>query len=154
MWLHIICTFDKTKGPQEVVKTKQGRQRVNLTIQAERRNEGVGGGSSSRLSYLVSWLLVGMLVILCTDQVREVRGFKHIYYFALLRFTACFSVMLCLVVKTEDRLDLYFTGAFIAVTSNKLLKLIATASLWGAVTLTYVTFSTLGHVYNCRALRC
>ena len=130
MWLHITCTSDRTKGPQEIAKTKEGRSRVNLTIQAERRNEGVGDGSSSRLSYLVLWLWVGMLVILCTEQVREVRDFEQIHYFALLRFTAHFSMMLCLVVKTEDRLSLYFTGAFLAVTSNNSLELIAMASFF------------------------
>ena len=137
MWLHITCTSDKTKGLQEMLKTKWGRPRVSLTIQAERRNQGVGGGSCSRLSYLVSWLWVGMLGILCTEQVREVRGFEQIHYFALLRFTAHFSILLCLVVKTENLLDLYFTGAFRAVTSNNLLKLVATASQFGAVTLIY-----------------
>ena len=95
MWLHITCTSDKTKGPQEVAKTKEGRPGLNLTIQAERRSEGVGSGSFSRLSYLVSWLWVGMLVILCIEQVKEVRGFKHIYYFALLAspyiFPRCYS---------------------------------------------------------------
>lgn len=58
-----------------------------------------------------------MLVILCTDQVREVRDFEQIHYFALLRFTTHFSVMLCLVVKTKNRVNLYFISAFLAVTS-------------------------------------
>ena len=152
MWLHITCTSDRTKGPQEIAKTKEGRSRVNLTIQAERRNEGVGDGSSSRLSYLVSWLWVGMLVILCTGQVREVRGFEQIHYFALLRFTAHLSMMLCLVVKTEDRLNLHFTGAFLVVTSNNSLELIAMASFFHVVTQIHVISGKSGHVCTRRAL--
>lgn len=34
-----------------------------------------------------------MLVILCIEQVREVRGFEQIHYFALLRSTARLSMM-------------------------------------------------------------
>ena len=152
MWLHITCTSDRTKGPQEIAKTKEGRSRVNLTIQAERRNEGVGDGSSSRLSYLVSWLWVGMLVILCTEQVREVRDFEQIHYFALLRFTAHFSMMLCLVVKTENRLNLYFMGAFLAVTNNSL-ELIAMAFLLGIVTQIHFISGKSDHVFTRRAPR-
>ena len=147
MWLHITCTSDKTRGPQEVAKTKEGRSRINLTIQAERRNEGVGGGSSSKLSCWASWLSVDMLVILCTEQVREVRDFEQIHDFALLRFTAHFSVKLCLVVKTKNRLNVYFTGAFLAVTCN-ILKLITIASLFGAVTLVSVASGKSDQVFN------
>ena len=101
MWLHIICIFDKTKGRQKRAKTKEGGSSLNLTIQAEPRNQGVGGGSSSRLSYLGLLLWVDMLVILCIEQVREVRGSEQIRYFALLRFIAClFTMTLFLVVKT------------------------------------------------------
>ncbi len=95
-----------------------------------------------------------MLVILCTDQVREVRGFKQIHYFALLRFTARFSMMmLFIVLKIENRLDLSFTVAFLAVTSNNSLTLIAMASLLGAVTLSYITSGKSGQAFTRRVLR-
>ena len=114
MWLHITCISDKTKDPQERAKIKEGRSSLNLTIQGEPRNEGAGGGSSSKLLYWVLWLWVGMLVILCTEQVREVRGFEQIHYFALLRSSARLSMILFLVVKIErTRLNLYFAGAFL-----------------------------------------
>ena len=148
MWLHITCTSDKTRGPQEVAKTKEGRSKVNLTIQVERRNEGVGGGSSSKLSCWALWLWVDMLVILCTEQVREVRDFEQIHYFALLRFTAPFSVILCLVVKTKNRLKLCFTGASLAVNFINLLKLITIASLFGAVILISITSGKSDQVFN------
>ena len=151
MWLHITCTSDKTRGPQEVAKTKEGRSKVNLTIQAERRKEGVGDGSSSKSSCWALWLWVDMLVILCTEQVREVRDFEQIHYFALLRFAAHCSVMLCLVVKTKKRVNLYFTGAFLAVTSNNLLKLITIASLFGAVSLIPITSNKSNQVFNFNA---
>ena len=147
MWLHITCTSDKTKGPQGVAKTKEGRPGLNLTIQVERRSEEVGGGSSSRLFYLVSWLWVDMLVIPCTEQVKEVRGFKHIYYFALLGFTAHFSMMLFLVMKTENCFDLYFARVFIAVSSNNL------KSLFGVVILIHFISGKSGHVFSRHALQ-
>ena len=94
-----------------------------------------------------------MLVILCTEQVREVRDFEQIHYFALLRFTAHFSMMLCLVVKIENRLNLYFMGAFLAVTSNSSLKLIAMASLLGVVTQIHFISGKSDHVFTRRAPR-
>ena len=101
MWLHTTCTSEQTKGPQGLAKTQEGKSSLNLTIQAELRNQGVGGGSSSRLFCLELWLWVGMLVILCIEQVREVRGSEQIHHFALLRSTARLSMMLFLVVKIE-----------------------------------------------------
>ena len=93
-----------------------------------------------------------MLVILCTEQVREVRGFEQIHHFALLRSTARLSMMLFLVVKIEKpRLNLYFTGAFLAVISNNVLNLIAIASLLGAVTLANVISGKSGHMLTRRA---
>ena len=94
-----------------------------------------------------------MLVILCTEQVREVRDFEQIHYCALLRFTAHFSIMLCLVVKTENRLNFYFTCAFLAVTSNYSLELIAMASLLGVVSQIHFIAGKLGHVVTRRAPR-
>ena len=149
MWLLITCTSDKTKGPQEVAKTKEGRPGLNLTIQAERRSEEVGGGSFSRLSYLASSLWVDMLVILCTEQVKEVRGFKHSYHFAPLGFTVPFSKMFFLVMETEKCLDLDLTGVFF----NNLLKLIATASLSSVVTLIHVISGKAGHVFSRHVFR-
>ena len=92
-----------------------------------------------------------MLVILCTEQVREVRDFEQIHYFALLRFTAPFPVMLCLVVKTKNRVNLHFTGAFLAVTSNNLLKLITIASLFGVVTLISIISGKSDQLFNFNA---
>lgn len=114
MWLHITCISDKTKGPQELARTKEGGSSLNLIIQAGPRNQGVGGGSSSRLSYLGLWLWVGMLVILCIEQVREVRGSEQIHYFALLRSNAFLSMMMLFLVEKigETRLTLCFIGAF------------------------------------------
>ena len=152
MWLHTTCTSEQTKGPQGLAKTQEGKSSLNLTIQAELRNQGVGGGSSSRLFCLELWLWVGMLVILCIEQVREVRGSEQIHHFALLRSTARLSMMLFLKVKIEKpRLNLYFTGTFLTVLSNNVLKLIAIASLLGAVTLTYVISGKSGHMLTCRA---
>ena len=55
-----------------------------------------------------------MLVILCIEQVREVRGSEQIRYFALLRFIAClFTMTLFLVVKiAKTRLTFYRYFAF------------------------------------------
>ena len=57
-------------------------------------------------------------------------------------------MILFLVMKTEKCLDLDLTGVFIAVSYNNLLKLIATASLSGAVTLIHVVWGKSGHVFS------
>ena len=55
--------------------------------------------------------------------------------------------------ETENRLNLYFPCAFLAVTSNNLLKLIGMASLFGAVTLIYITSGKSSRVFTLHALR-
>ena len=51
-----------------------------------------------------------MLVILCTEQVREVRDFEQNHYFALLRFTVHFFMMLCLIVSIAECVHLAIVG--------------------------------------------